>query len=123
MGMCIEIFDRQRFHMGKQIVPQIPQNTLRHINHNTVVDISRCHADQVKPRYPDDRHRKWTEIGRLRCQHRLDMIVDQALDKHGSLHIRQHTDKDQDRDNDQVRSIAFRHIFHQTFKNFPWIFH
>ena len=40
MGMGVKIFDGQRLHMGKQIVAQVSQYALRHIDHEPVIDIS-----------------------------------------------------------------------------------
>ena len=123
MRMGIKIFDGQRLHVRKQIVPQIPQNSLRHIDHNAVVDISRRHTDQIESGHPHDGSGKRSEIRLLCRQHRLNIIVDQTLNKHRSLYICQHTDKDQHCNDDQVRSIAFRHIFHQPLKDFTRIFY
>ena len=52
MCMGIKIFDWQLFHMFKQLITHIHHHSLCHIDHDTVICVSRNDSDSVKYRNP-----------------------------------------------------------------------
>ena len=52
--MRIKIFDWQLFHIAEQIISQIPQGSLGHINHGTVLNKRSHNTDPVKSGHPQN---------------------------------------------------------------------
>ena len=91
MSMRVKIPDRQFFHMFKQIISQIPQRSLRYIDHDPVIQIGTQYSQCVEHGHSANRMCKRSEIRRVGKQKRRNVVIDQVLGKHGSLHICKHT--------------------------------
>ena len=84
MSMGIEIANRKRFHLFKQIVPQIAHGSLADIYHNPIVSKSRDYAYSHDARQPDQVRSKPVKIVSAGLQHRDDIVVYQRLRKSGA---------------------------------------
>ena len=93
VGMSVKIFDRQFFHVSKQIVSQVSQGSLGHIDHHTVLGKRSQNTDEIKDCHTENRMKKRREIRIGSLQHGHDIAVDQGLHEHGSLYVCQHADK------------------------------
>ena len=93
VGMSVKIFDRQLFHVSKQIVSQVSQGSLGHIDHHTVLGKRSQNTDEIKDCHTENRMKKRREIRIGSLQHGHDIAVDQGLHEHGSLYVCQHADK------------------------------
>ena len=60
--MGVKIFDWQGFHLIKHLCSDIPHGALTHIDHNSVVYISRYHADCIEACHAQNCLRKPGEI-------------------------------------------------------------
>ena len=109
--------------MGEQVITHILQCSLSDIDHNTVPRIGCSHTDCIEASYPGNSHGKRFKIRHLLRQHRRNIIINQFLDKHGPLYIGEHTDKNQDCYQNQMRCVILCHIPHQSLKNLTRIFY
>ena len=85
MGMGIKIFNRERFHFLKQIVPDIAQSPLPDIDQDSGLG-KRCrHADGIKNRHPKNSCRQRIKFRVLLSDQGKNILIDQSTHKHGSL--------------------------------------
>ena len=122
--MGVKIADRKRLHPLKQVVAQISQRPLRHIDIYFIVSKGTCHTNPVKNRDPCDREGKRPEIGLSRCRkHWRNIIIYQILNKQGSLYVGQYTDDNQHQNQNDMDSVFPVHILKQPVKSLPRILH
>ena len=103
--MRIKIFDWQLFHIAEQIISQIPQGSLGHINHGTVLNERSHNTDPVKSGHPQNCVEQRAKIRIRLGQHRRDIAVNQRFHKHRSLYVCQDVDKNRNDNSDTMYGI------------------
>ena len=86
VGVGVKVFDGQGLHLVEQVVPQVAQGALTHIDHDAVIAEGGDHAR------PHDAHQLLDVLGQAGevpgagGQHGLDIFVDQSLGEGGPHH-------------------------------------
>ena len=100
--MRVKISDRQVLHMHEHRVSEISLHSLRHVDHDVVVDVGRDNSENIERHDFSYRAEKWRKIRCMACchvlYHRRDVAVDKRLHEHRSLNVAQHTYKNKDYD-------------------------
>ena len=103
--MGIKIFDRQLFHMFKQLITHIHHHSLCHIDHDTVLNERSHNTDPVKSGHPQNCVEQRAKIRIRLGQHRRDIAVNQRFHKHRSLYVCQDVDKNRNDNSDAMYGI------------------
>ena len=109
--MGVKIADRQIFHAGKHIVPQIPQSSLGYIDHDHTLGKHADDAGGIEARHPADSSQKRAEIVAVLFEHGHDIIVDQGLHEHGSLQVAQNGNDNADHHDHHLQPVTLADIF------------
>ena len=86
VGMGIKIADRQRFHVGEQLLTQPAHRALAHVDHNPVIPEGAGHAEGIDHRHPHQRQSQRAEIRAGALGQRGDIDINQLLCEQRSLH-------------------------------------
>ena len=79
--------------MSKQIIPQSPKRSLRHLYHNPVIHPCGTDANPIENAYFQNRCRQRPKIRFTATYHRKDIHINQRLHKQRPLDIGEHSYK------------------------------
>ena len=122
MGVAVKILDRQRLHVGEQVIAQTFQRALRDMRHDARLREVGDDAADVERGGAADGSRQAGEIAAFLCQQGQNVVVDEFLHKQGALHGGQHADNDAHRHRNHRNGVGFTDIAHNAHKNFAGIF-
>ena len=113
--MGVKVADGQLFHVGEQILPQVPQGALGDVDHHAGLDEAGDHAAGVEQGHAGDGVHEAGEIRRLPGLDLLDqgedIAVDEGLCKQGALHHGEDADEDGDDHENEVQPVFPSHVF------------
>ena len=118
VGMGVKVADGQLFHVGEQILPQVPQGALGDVDHHAGLDEAGDHAAGVEQGHAGDGVHEAGEIRRLPGLDLLDqgedIAVDEGLCKERTLHHGKDADEDGDDHENEVQPVFPAHVFQDT---------
>ena len=112
MAVRVKVADGQRLHMSEHLVAHILEHTLRHGDHQPVVEIAADHAHHIDADHHAQGPGQAGKNGIGLQKQRGDIIVDQHADKRGAEHAGHGAENDAQHHQHQPQAVA-RHIAHQ----------
>ena len=106
VGVGIKIFNGERLHMSKHIVPDGFKSTLRHGDHQAGLQVGGQHAGQIDAGHDGKRTEQRGEIGGGLPDERSDVVIDQRFKEQGGCHAGNGADKQQDEYDRQPQLVA-----------------